>query len=71
MLSLCSEEGARFPVSMMASGVWAGKIPLEKAHANVSVIPANDTHTVKSALEAIGYLGSTPASHTATLVDKP
>jgi hydantoinase/carbamoylase family amidase len=66
MLNICSEEGARFPMSMMASGVWAGKIPLEKAHANASVIPANDTHTVKYALEAIGYLGSTPASHIAT-----
>lgn len=27
-----NEEGARFPISMVASGVWAGEIPLEKAH---------------------------------------
>jgi hydantoinase/carbamoylase family amidase len=53
-------------MSMMSSGVWAGSIPLEKAHANASVIPSNDSHTVKSALESIGYLGSTPASYTAT-----
>jgi len=33
-----NEEGARFPMSMMASGVWAGSIPLERAHSNASVI---------------------------------
>ncbi|EAU36578.1 conserved hypothetical protein [Aspergillus terreus NIH2624] len=28
-----NEEGARFPISMISSGVWAECIPLEKAHA--------------------------------------
>ena len=61
-----NEEGARFPMSMVSSGVWAGKVPLEKAHNLKSVIPANDTATMKSELERIGYLGSVPASHEAT-----
>ncbi|KJX98994.1 beta-alanine synthase like protein [Zymoseptoria brevis] len=61
-----NEEGARFPTSMMSSGVWAESIPLEKAHNLKSVIPANDTATVKSELERIGYLGSTPASYKST-----
>ncbi|KAI5370869.1 putative peptidase M20, bacterial exopeptidase dimerization domain-containing protein [Septoria linicola] len=61
-----NEEGARFPMSMMSSGVWAESVPLEKAHNLKSVIPANDTATVKSELERIGYLGSTPASYQST-----
>lgn len=58
-----NEEGARFPKSMVSSGVWAGSIPIEDAHNLKSVIPANDTATMKSELERIGYLGKTPASH--------
>lgn len=58
-----SEEGARFPISMMASGVWAGETPLEKAHSAKEV---DGDATVKSELERIGYLGETPASYKAT-----
>ncbi|KXT13004.1 hypothetical protein AC579_3329 [Pseudocercospora musae] len=61
-----NEEGARFPKSMLSSGVWAGDIPLQDAHSLRSVIPANDTATMKSELERIGYLGSTPASYKST-----
>jgi hydantoinase/carbamoylase family amidase len=61
-----NEEGARFPKSMLSSGVWAESIPLEDAHNLKSVIPSNDTATLKSELERIGYLGSTPASYKAT-----
>lgn len=61
-----NEEGARFPMSMVSSGVWAESVPLEKAHNLKSVIPANDTATMKSELERIGYLGSTPASYKST-----
>jgi acetylornithine deacetylase/succinyl-diaminopimelate desuccinylase-like protein len=61
-----NEEGARFPMSMVSSGVWAEAIPLEKAHNLKSVIPSNDTATMKSELERIGYLGSTPASYKST-----
>ncbi|KAH6870273.1 N-carbamoyl-L-amino acid hydrolase [Alternaria rosae] len=58
-----NEEGARFPMSMVSSGVWAGSIPLETAHNLREVHPG--TATMKSELERIGYLGSTPASYEA------
>lgn len=56
-----NEEGARFPVSMVASGVWAGEIGLEHAHGLREL--GGGSGTMKSELERIGYLGSTPASH--------
>ncbi|KAL8710333.1 MAG: hypothetical protein Q9220_005103 [cf. Caloplaca sp. 1 TL-2023] len=44
-----NEEGARFPISMVASGVWAGEIPLEKAHNlkewHTIVVKGQDCHT--------------------------
>ncbi|KAJ4135195.1 hypothetical protein NW768_004816 [Fusarium equiseti] len=55
-----NEEGARFPISMMASGVWAGSIPQDKVY-NLKEVAGNAT--VKSELERIGYLGETPASY--------
>ncbi|KAK3681662.1 hypothetical protein B0T22DRAFT_472622 [Podospora appendiculata] len=58
-----NEEGARFPVSMVSSGVWAGEIPLERAHSLREV--GRGTATMKSELERIGYLGSMAASHKA------
>lgn len=56
-----NEEGARFPISMVASGVWAEEISLERAH-NLGEV-GGGTATMKSELERIGYLGSVPASH--------
>ncbi|KAI2617748.1 amidase [Hypoxylon sp. NC1633] len=56
-----NEEGARFPMSMSSSGVWAGDISLEHAH-NLQEV-GGGTATMKSELERIGYLGSTPASY--------
>lgn len=58
---LISEEGARFPISMMGSGVWAEMLPLESAYKLVSV--TGERMTLKSELERIGYLGKTPASY--------
>ena len=58
-----SEEGARFPISMVSSGVWAGEIPLEKAH-NLPEV-GGGSKTMKEELERIGYLGDTAASHKA------
>jgi hydantoinase/carbamoylase family amidase len=58
-----NEEGARFPKSMVSSGVWAGDIPVEKAHALREVHPG--TATMASELKRIGYLGQTPAHHLA------
>ncbi|OOQ87170.1 putative beta-alanine synthase [Penicillium brasilianum] len=68
-----NEEGARFPVSMIASGVWAECIPLSKAH-NLKEVPtvaslptaASAPETMKSALEKINYLGDVPCSYKTT-----
>ncbi|KAF2433069.1 amidase [Tothia fuscella] len=57
-----NEEGARFPISMVSSAVWAHQIPLEQAH-NLKEV-GSGTATQKSELQKIGYLGSTPAAHT-------
>ncbi|KAJ9366569.1 hypothetical protein DTO282E5_8729 [Paecilomyces variotii] len=68
-----NEEGARFPVSMICSGVWAGFIPLDQAHAlkevpTVASLPtaASAPETMKSALEKINYLGTVPCSYKET-----
>lgn len=57
-----NEEGAKYPVSMMGSGVWSGRIPLESAWNVKSVTPGPVT-TVREELERIGYLGSITASY--------
>ncbi len=51
-----NEEGARFQPAMIASGVMAGKIPLEDAY------NARDRNGIRlvDELERIGYLGSEP-----------
>ncbi|KAJ5884282.1 Peptidase M20 [Penicillium tannophilum] len=68
-----NEEGARFPISMIASGVWAESIPLSQAHElkevpTVASLPTASSapETMKSALEKIGYLGSVPCSYKTT-----
>ena len=63
MINWTNEEGARFPQSMVSSGVWAGAIPLEKAY-NLTEV-GGGTATQKSELERIGYLGSLEASYNA------
>jgi N-carbamoyl-L-amino-acid hydrolase len=56
MVVFTNEEGARFQPAMIASGVMAGKIPLEDAY------NARDKDGVRlvDELERIGYLGSEP-----------
>ncbi|KAK8048477.1 hypothetical protein PG994_010207 [Apiospora phragmitis] len=56
-----NEEGARFPYSMMGSGVWAGALSLDAAYSLRSV--TGDNVTLKSELERIGYRGKVPASY--------
>lgn len=56
-----NEEGARFSMSMMSSGVWAGMIPESTAHKLQEVHPG--TATVASELSRIGYLGNSPCSY--------
>lgn len=61
ILTLNSEEGARFPKSMLSSAVWAGQIPLLQAHALPDIFsPAT---TIHSELQRIGFLGDVPCSH--------
>ncbi|CAK7205582.1 hypothetical protein SEUCBS139899_008360 [Sporothrix eucalyptigena] len=72
LVNWTNEEGARFPLITMASGVWAGVTPLETAW-NTQETPAaaaiygnaDKPATVKEELERIGFLGDTPATHTA------
>ncbi|KAG9229591.1 carboxypeptidase-like protein Ss [Amylocarpus encephaloides] len=63
VINWTNEEGARFPISMISSGVWAGAIPLEKAYNLREVGSGNATQ--KSELERIGYLGPLEANHKA------
>ncbi|KAJ6442449.1 n-carbamoyl-l-amino acid hydrolase [Purpureocillium lavendulum] len=59
-----NEEGARFPKSMVSSGVWAGAIPVEKAWDLADVFdPAT---TMKSELQKHGYLGEMACSSDAS-----
>ncbi|MCJ1433143.1 hypothetical protein MMC27_002502 [Xylographa pallens] len=64
-----NEEGARFPISMVSSGVWAGAIPLETAHSLKEV--GTGGRTMKQELERIGYLGEMEASYTAMPIGVP
>ena len=60
VINWTNEEGARFPISMVSSGVWAGKIPLEKAYSLQEV--GDGKQTMKQELERIGYMGATESS---------
>ncbi|TVY31174.1 N-carbamoyl-L-amino-acid hydrolase [Lachnellula hyalina] len=63
VINWTNEEGARFPISMVSSGVWAGAIPLDKAYNLVEV--GGGKATQLSELERIGYLGELEANHKA------
>ncbi|KAH8682588.1 putative hydantoin utilization protein C [Xylariales sp. PMI_506] len=69
IINWTNEEGARFPMVTVSSGVWAGSVPLETAW-NCQEVTApspgvSKPQTMKQELERIGFLGSTPASHEA------
>ncbi|KAG5982185.1 hypothetical protein E4U55_002203 [Claviceps digitariae] len=55
-----NEEGARFPNCMVSSGVWAGKIPLEKAWSLTDI--CNSSVTMHSELQRHGYIGDVECS---------
>ncbi|KAM0327652.1 hypothetical protein ACHAQA_005945 [Verticillium albo-atrum] len=55
-----NEEGARFPKSMLSSGVWAGDIPIEKSWALADIF--DPSATVKSELQRHGLLGDVACS---------
>ncbi|KIX05543.1 uncharacterized protein Z518_06415 [Rhinocladiella mackenziei CBS 650.93] len=58
-----NEEGARYPISMMGSGVWSGRVPIDVAWNSNSVIPGRPVTTVKDELESIGYRGVIPSNY--------
>lgn len=62
-----NEEGARFPMMAVSSGVWAGAVPLEKAWNLAEVSPSGEDgktkRTMKQELERIGYLGGTKCDY--------
>lgn len=53
-----NEEGSRFEVSMMASGVWSGAFDLDEIYDLTDA----DGIRVEDELERIGYKGSVPAA---------
>lgn len=62
-----NEEGARFPMMAVSSGVWAESVPLDTAWNLAEVSPSQDGSykTMKQELERIGYLGDQKASYQA------
>ena len=66
VINWTNEEGAKYPISMMGSGVWSGRLGLEHAWKTTSVLGVGSPATVKEELEGIGYLGSVPASPSGT-----
>lgn len=64
IINWTNEEGARFPMSLMSSQVWANIKPLEEIYALKSI---TDDHlvTVKDELKRIGYLGDLEVSYEA------
>ncbi|EON98456.1 putative beta-alanine synthase protein [Phaeoacremonium minimum UCRPA7] len=68
LVNWTNEEGARFPMVTVSSGVWAGSIPLETAWNCREVTPPSHGSTprsMKEELERIGFLGEIPASYKA------
>jgi beta-ureidopropionase / N-carbamoyl-L-amino-acid hydrolase len=46
----CNEEGCRFPMAMMGSAVWSGRLPLDTAHA----LTDRSGRSVRQELERMG-----------------
>lgn len=60
-----NEEGARFPIFAIASGVWADVHPLEECWDLAEITAGDDgkKKTMKEELTRIGYLGKEKASY--------
>jgi N-carbamoyl-L-amino-acid hydrolase len=54
----CNEEGCRFPVAMMGSAVWSGRLPLATAYA----LTDRGGNSVRQELERLGVNLHTPLS---------
>ncbi|KAF6006527.1 hypothetical protein HII13_005004 [Brettanomyces bruxellensis] len=61
LVDWCNEEGARFPMSIMASSVWAGINTKEEVYALKDVF--DDKTTVLDELKRIGFQGPEHCSH--------
>lgn len=62
VINWTNEEGARFPKSMMGSGVWSGKFEKERVYAMKEVgVQEGNAKSVREELDRIGALGKTPA----------
>src|SRR4030081_104084 len=57
----CNEEGSRFPMAMMGSAVWAGRLPLDTAHGLTD--PAGNS--VRQDLQRAGVPADAPLSRQA------
>ena len=57
----CNEEGCRFPMAMMGSAVWSGRLPLATAHA----LADRAGRTVRQELDRLGISTNTPISRQA------
>lgn len=67
VINWCNEEGARFPMSLMASSVWAGIKTKDEVYALKDVYD-NET-TVLEELKRIGYLGDVECSYKTNPLD--
>ncbi|KUL88547.1 hypothetical protein ZTR_05372 [Talaromyces verruculosus] len=68
LVNWTNEEGARFPMVTVSSGVWADVVPLETAwncREVASLSQGPELKTMKQELARIGFLGETPASYKA------
>ncbi|KAF3399142.1 N-carbamoyl-L-amino acid hydrolase [Talaromyces pinophilus] len=68
LVNWTNEEGARFPMVTVSSGVWADVVPLETAwncREVASLSQGSELKTMKQELARIGFLGETPASYKA------
>lgn len=57
-----NEEGARFPMSMMSSAVWAGAADKSEVY-NMKSVTDQTPATVLEELKRIGYLGDVPCDY--------
>lgn len=58
-----NEEGARFPMSIMASSLWSEQISKETVYNLKSITDDDPSITVEHELKRIGYIGETKASY--------
>ena len=54
----CNEEGCRFPMAMMGSAVWSGRLPLDTAHA----LTDRSGRSVRQELERLGIAADAPVT---------